>query len=219
MDATVSPAEAEIVAIAARIQPPDLAAAAEARDRQAQLTKPAGALGRLEDLAIAIAGLTGSVRPRWQDRLIVVFAADHGVAAEGVSAYPSAVTPQMVLSFARGIEGERAIIQVKHPLNEVIKIAKDIFPPTITIRSKVDKELWAVNGDPTQLHQVFMNLFVNARDAMPHGGRLQVEASNTLIDENYARMQPEANAGPFVVVSVSDSGTGIAPALGLLSAL
>jgi two-component system cell cycle sensor histidine kinase/response regulator CckA len=129
------------------------------------------------------------------------------------SAHRGASIVQQVLSFARGIEGERAIIQVKHPLNEVIKIAKDIFPPTITIRSKVDKELWAVNGDPTQLHQVFMNLFVNARDAMPHGGRLQVEASNTLIDENYARMQPEANAGPFVVVSVSDSGTGIAPAL------
>ncbi|HEV8638180.1 MAG TPA: nicotinate-nucleotide--dimethylbenzimidazole phosphoribosyltransferase, partial [Chloroflexota bacterium] len=81
MDATETRTESEILALVGRIQPPDSAAAAEARARQAQLTKPAGSLGRLEELAVAIAGLTGSVRPRWQSRLSVVFAADHGVAA------------------------------------------------------------------------------------------------------------------------------------------
>src|SRR5438105_11438271 len=100
MAATAS--ESAILSVAARNRPPDSAADAEARARQAQLTKPAGALGRLEELAVQIARVTGVARPRWQNRLVVVFAADHGVAAEGVSAYPSAVTPQMVLSFARG---------------------------------------------------------------------------------------------------------------------
>ncbi len=127
------------------------------------------------------------------------------------SAHRGAGIVQQVLSFARGVEGERAIFQPKHPLNEVIKIAKDIFPPLIHIRSKIAKDLWPVYGDPTQVHQVFMNLFVNARDAMPHGGRLQVDAENTVVDESYSRMQADAKAGPYVVISISDSGTGIAP--------
>jgi PAS domain S-box-containing protein len=129
------------------------------------------------------------------------------------SAHRGAGIVQQVLSFARGMEGERGIFQVKHPLSEVIQIAKDLFPPTIQIRAKMAKDLWPVMGDPTQLHQVLMNLCVNARDAMPHGGRLLIEAANTMIDESYARMQPDAKPGPYVVVTMADTGTGIAPAL------
>ncbi len=94
--------EEELLAIGRAIRPPDVAAMDRARARQAQLTKPAGALGWLEDLAVQIAGLTGVVRPARRRKLVVVFAGDHGVAREGVSAYPSAVTAQMVLSFVRG---------------------------------------------------------------------------------------------------------------------
>ena len=129
------------------------------------------------------------------------------------SAHRGAGIVQQVLSFARGVEGERAVLQVKHPLNEVIRIARDIFPPNIQIRASMAAELWPVTGDPTQLHQVFMNLFLNARDAMPGGGRLTASAENAEIDENYARMQPDAHAGKHVVVSVADSGSGIAPAV------
>ncbi|MQA00297.1 MAG: nicotinate-nucleotide--dimethylbenzimidazole phosphoribosyltransferase [Dehalococcoidia bacterium] len=78
----------------------DAQAAADAR--QARLTKPAGALGRLEGLAGRIAGITGQPRPRLDRRLVVVAAADHGVSAQGVSAYPSEVTAQMVANFLRG---------------------------------------------------------------------------------------------------------------------
>jgi PAS domain S-box-containing protein len=129
------------------------------------------------------------------------------------SAHRGAAIVQQVLSFARGVEGERTLLQIKHPLTEVIKIARDTFPPSIQVSSKICKDLCPVLGDPTQLHQVFMNLFVNARDAMPHGGKLQLEAANTLIDENYARMQPDAKPGPYVVVSVADTGAGVPPGL------
>ncbi len=93
---------AAIDATAAAIAPPDAEAAAGARARQDQLTKPPGALGRLEELSVRIAGMRGCARPRLEQRLIVVAAADHGVAARGVSAYPPEVTAQMVANFLAG---------------------------------------------------------------------------------------------------------------------
>jgi PAS domain S-box-containing protein len=129
------------------------------------------------------------------------------------SAHRGSGIVQQVLSFARGVEGERTVFQVKHPLSEVVAIAKDTFPRSIHVTSRIAKELWPIVGDPTQLHQVFLNLCVNARDSMPDGGRIQIEAENALIDENYARMQPDAKPGPHVVVTISDTGSGIPPAL------
>lgn len=129
------------------------------------------------------------------------------------SAQRGANIVQQVLSFARGSEGERALFQIRHPINEVLKIARETFPPSVMIQADVAKDLWLVNGEATQVHQVVMNLLVNARDAMPHGGKIKVSAENVLIDESYARMQPDAQPGRYVVVNVTDSGTGIPPAL------
>jgi nicotinate-nucleotide--dimethylbenzimidazole phosphoribosyltransferase len=84
------------------VAPLDQAAQVEARRRQDVLTKPPGSLGRLERLALQIAGITGVARPRLARKTVIVVAADHGVTAEGVSAYPSDVTGQMVHNFARG---------------------------------------------------------------------------------------------------------------------
>jgi nicotinate-nucleotide--dimethylbenzimidazole phosphoribosyltransferase len=84
------------------IQPLSQKAMTAAQERQAQLTKPAGALGRLETLSIQVAGITGQLNPPLTERAVIVAAGDHGVTAEGVSAYPSAVTPQMVLNFLNG---------------------------------------------------------------------------------------------------------------------
>jgi len=86
----------------ARVAPLDEAAMSQARDRLDNLTKPPGSLGRLERLAVQIAGIAGNPRPHLKNPVVVVMAADHGVAAEGVSAYPAAVTAQMVHNFARG---------------------------------------------------------------------------------------------------------------------
>jgi PAS domain S-box-containing protein len=129
------------------------------------------------------------------------------------SAQRGANIVQQVLSFARGAEGERSLFQIRHPVNEVVKIARETFPPSIVIHCEVPKDLWLIYGEATQIHQVVMNLLVNARDAMPHGGKIKVEAQNLVIDESYARMQPDAQPGRYVVITITDSGTGIPPAL------
>jgi nicotinate-nucleotide--dimethylbenzimidazole phosphoribosyltransferase len=98
----VEDCERRLQALIAGVGPLDQAAQREARARQDQLTKPPGSLGVLERLAIHIAGITGTARPRLDRKTIVVAAADHGVTAEGVSAYPSEVTAQMVQNFVRG---------------------------------------------------------------------------------------------------------------------
>ncbi|VVB84439.1 Methanogenesis regulatory histidine kinase FilI [uncultured archaeon] len=118
---------------------------------------------------------------------------------------------KQVLSFARGVEGERNPLQAKHIITEIEKVAKETFPRNIEIRTDIPKDLWRISGDATQLHQVIMNLCVNARDAMPSGGTLSITASNFFIDENYARMHTEAKVGSYIVIAVSDTGTGISP--------
>ncbi|MCE8425660.1 MAG: PAS domain S-box protein [Candidatus Methanoperedens sp.] len=118
---------------------------------------------------------------------------------------------KQVLSFARGVEGERNPLHAKHIITEIEKVAKETFPRNIEIKTEIPKDLWIISGDATQLHQVIMNLCVNARDAMPFGGTLRISAENFFIDENYARMHTEAKIGSYIVIAVSDTGTGISP--------
>lgn len=116
---------------------------------------------------------------------------------------------KQVLSFTRGLEGERTLLQLKHLIGEIQQVIKETFPKSIEVVAQITQNLWTVSGDATQLHQVLMNLCVNARDAMPKGGVLTVTAENFLIDENYAKMNLDAKIGPHVVVTVTDTGTGI----------
>ncbi len=118
---------------------------------------------------------------------------------------------KQVLSFARGVEGERKPLQVTYIISEIEKVLKETFPRNIEIRTDFPKDLSTISGDATQLHQVLMNLCVNARDAMPDGGILRITASNFLVDGSYARMNTEANTGPYIIITVSDTGTGIHP--------
>jgi PAS domain S-box-containing protein len=122
----------------------------------------------------------------------------------------AALTKQ-VLSFAQGIEGKRVILQVGHLISEINQIAKETFPKSIEFYSAIAPDLWPVSGDITQLHQVLMNLIINARDAMPDGGTLSICAENCFIDQNYARMNLEATIGSYIVITVADTGTGISP--------
>ena len=118
---------------------------------------------------------------------------------------------KQVLSFARGVEGERNPLAAKHIITEIEKVAKGTFPRNIEIITDIPKDLWVISGDATQLHQIIMNLCVNAHDAMPNGGTLSISAENFFIDENYARLHTEAKVGSYIVITVSDTGTGISP--------
>jgi PAS domain S-box-containing protein len=120
---------------------------------------------------------------------------------------------QQVLSFARGVEGDRLLIQPKHLVKEIQKIVADTFPKNIEIKVNLEPELWNVLGDPTQLHQVLLNLCVNARDAMPGGGRIKVSAERVSLDEHDAAMHLEARSGQYVVLQVQDNGQGMPPAV------
>jgi PAS domain S-box-containing protein len=116
---------------------------------------------------------------------------------------------RQVLSFARGVEGERVALQPKHLIKEIVKILRETLPKSIEITYHLADDLWIISADATQLHQVLMNLCVNARDAMPDGGAIAIRAENTLVDENYARMHIEARAGRFVMITVTDTGPGM----------
>jgi PAS domain S-box-containing protein len=125
------------------------------------------------------------------------------------SAERGGVMVKQVLEFARGVEGERIVLQLKHLIKEITKTMSETLPKSIEVECFVPADVWPVSGDPTQIHQVLMNLFVNARDAMPRGGILSVKAENISIDESYARMILDARPGQFVLITVTDTGTGI----------
>lgn len=119
---------------------------------------------------------------------------------------------KQILTFARGTEGKHILLQPGHLLQELVKVIKQTFPKSIEIVTDIPTNtLWMVQGDPTQLEQVFMNLAVNARDAMPNDGILTITAENRIIDKTYSRMHLEAHTGGYVVVTISDTGTGISP--------
>ena len=118
---------------------------------------------------------------------------------------------RQVLSFARGLDGQRVAIRLRRLIDDLVGIIGATFPHNIRIVAQVPKDLWPITGDPTQLHQVLLNLAVNARDAMPHGGTLTLTATNLTIDAQYAGMSQEAKAGPHVLLQVTDTGHGMPP--------
>ncbi len=118
---------------------------------------------------------------------------------------------KQVLAFARGVEGERTLLQPRHLISEVVSIVKGTFSKNISIEENIPKDLWSILGDPTQIHQLLMNLCINAHDAMPKGGKLLIAAENKIIDEQYVRMNLEARPGRYVMLSIEDTGTGMSP--------
>jgi two-component system, cell cycle sensor histidine kinase and response regulator CckA len=120
---------------------------------------------------------------------------------------------RQILSFARGMEGRRVLVQIKHLVRDLEKVIGSTLPKSIAVGVRLARELWPLLGDPTQLYQVLMNLCVNARDAMPGGGRLTLAAENRWLDETAARAHPDARPGPYVQLRVADTGTGIPPAI------
>lgn len=118
---------------------------------------------------------------------------------------------RQLLTFARGSEGEKLLLQPAPLIREIEKIIIGTFPKNIALRVHTANPIASIVGDPTQIHQVLLNLSVNARDAMPHGGTLSIRAEEVEVDSTFASVVAEARPGAYVVLEVEDTGTGISP--------
>jgi two-component system, cell cycle sensor histidine kinase and response regulator CckA len=118
---------------------------------------------------------------------------------------------RQVLTFARGRDGERELLEPGRLVREMENILRQTMPKSITVQALVPPDLWSVLGNATQLHQALLNLCVNARDAMPKGGTLTLAADNVELGASDAPDIPDSKPGPYVMIMVSDTGTGIAP--------
>jgi two-component system, cell cycle sensor histidine kinase and response regulator CckA len=119
---------------------------------------------------------------------------------------------QQIVTFARGTEGRRVPVQMTDLLQEVLTIVRQTFPKSISICFIIPTlGIGLISADPTQLHQVLMNLCVNARDAMLEGGVLTLSVQNCTIDERMAQLNRNAEVGNYVLVTITDTGTGIPP--------
>ncbi len=136
---------------------------------------------------------------------------DHKLALIEDSAKRGAGMVRQVLTFARGSENDRGTVQFKHLVKDMAGITRQTFPKTIDIDCHVASDTWTLQANPTQLHQVLLNLCVNARDAMPKGGTLSLTAANTHLDETCAAISPDAKPGPHVFLTVTDNGDGMTP--------
>ena len=118
---------------------------------------------------------------------------------------------RQILSFAHGAASVPQIVQIKHLLRETLAVTRETFPRNISVEYGFPDNLWPIMADPTQIHQVLLNLCVNARDAMQDGGTLSLSAENCLLDEGTARRVEGGRPGAWVILRVEDSGVGIAP--------
>jgi PAS domain S-box-containing protein len=133
------------------------------------------------------------------------------IASLEASAQRGAGLVRQILGFAQGIGGEPQLMAVESILADIASVVRQTFPRSIQLSTSTASDLWAVKANPTQLHQVLLNLCVNARDAMPSGGRLSLVAENLVIDDLVAATMDGARAGAYVVLQVSDTGSGISP--------
>jgi len=116
---------------------------------------------------------------------------------------------KQLLVYSRGTTGEHRQIQLDQIAREIRLMIQATFPKSITIEISSPADLWRVNGDPTQLCQVLLNLCVNARDAMPNGGKLSIRLTKVMLDKTHVRLPANARHGAYVMVKVSDTGVGI----------
>ena len=118
---------------------------------------------------------------------------------------------RQIVTFAKGVGGRRVLLQPQYLFAETVRIIRETFPKSVILKTNLEENLWTVFGDATQLHQVLLNLAVNARDAMPLGGTLTLAAEDLYLDEAGARLMPGLQPGPHVLFRISDTGTGIPP--------
>jgi two-component system cell cycle sensor histidine kinase/response regulator CckA len=123
----------------------------------------------------------------------------------------SAALIKQLLAFARGADGSHATLRMHELIANLGQLLQPVLPRNLQLTIRCAGRLWPVRGDATQLNQVLMNLCINARDAMPNGGRIEIDASNVTVDEALARTFPGGKPGPCVLITVTDTGVGIPP--------
>jgi signal transduction histidine kinase/ActR/RegA family two-component response regulator len=133
------------------------------------------------------------------------------VAAIREAAERAADLTRQLLAFGRKQMLQPQAVDLNESVTEVDKILRRTIGEDIEIRILRDPDLGMVMVDPGQIHQVILNLAVNARDAMPTGGALTIETTNVVLDEEYVRIRPEIEPGRYVMLAVSDTGVGMSP--------
>jgi hypothetical protein len=116
---------------------------------------------------------------------------------------------RQLLAFSRLQVFAPNLMDLNVSISHLAEMLPRLLGEDIRLMLSLDPELWTVKADPSQIDQVLMNLSVNARDAMPHGGKLVIETHNVELDESCASAHPGVPPGPFAVICVSDTGTGI----------
>ncbi|MCU0534553.1 MAG: PAS domain S-box protein [Hydrococcus sp. Prado102] len=128
-----------------------------------------------------------------------------------INAKRSAALLKQISMFACGNPGRKVWLPVSLLLSELELVIKETFPKNIAIQIDTPSDIWGIYGDITQLHQVITNLCLNAKDAMPDGGKLRLSVRNIFINETYVSLNQDARVGPYIIISVEDTGGGIAP--------
>jgi len=123
----------------------------------------------------------------------------------------SAALVQQLLAFARGADGQHGELDLRPLVSDTAKFMQQMLPADVNLEIKINEDLWPVIGNTTQLKQVLHNLCLNARDAMPAGGRIKLFTHNLIVSETIKPSLPEASLGPYAIIAVSDTGTGICP--------
>ncbi|MEE9532564.1 MAG: transporter substrate-binding domain-containing protein [Syntrophobacteria bacterium] len=116
---------------------------------------------------------------------------------------------QQLLTFSRKIESELQPIDFNREVENVRLLLERTIPKMIEVKFRLAEDLKMVNADPGQIEQILMNLAVNAKDAMPDGGKLIVETANVILDQDYCKIHRVANPGSYVQLTVTDTGHGI----------
>jgi len=116
---------------------------------------------------------------------------------------------QQLLTFSRKVESILRPVDLNQEVRQVHKLLRRTIPRMINMELHLQKDLRAINADPAQMEQIMMNLGVNARDALPGGGTLVFETENVILDEGDLKNRPQARAGNYVLLTISDTGQGM----------